>query len=406
MFVVAAVVAACGTGSEPSGPFIEAFRAEPAHLSPGEPVELVVEFGGGSGRIEPDVGTVQPGVRVRVGPFASGMTYRLIVSDGTRTAERELALDLQYRHRLSAITPSGTARVDHSAAVLSDGRVLVFGGRSPSFTGWVSSELFDPASGHFTASGDLPTTRWNAAWAGVSDGRIVAAGGETNAARFDEATQVLVWSAGSGEWTTAGQLREFRIGHSATRLPLEGNVLLVAGGDFYLQSPDRVTPAEILDVDHATSRAPKGAMVEPRLAHSATRLVDGRILLAGGLNAFTNVEVSNAEVYDATTESFSPACLLTSEQGTETDTPRPPLRRPWWPEPATSGAAPGGEKLDSHQASARRRPRRGASHARSRKYAESNGADRPPTRTPPSTTRCQTLRQRCQRARRASPISA
>ena len=314
MFVVAAVVAACGTGSEPSGPFIEAFRAEPAHLSPGEPVELVVEFGGGSGRLEPDVGTVQPGVRVRVGPFASGMTYRLIVSDGTRTAERELALDLQYRHRLSAITPSGTARVDHSAAVLSDGRVLVFGGRSPSFTGWVSSELFDPASGHFTASGDLPTTRWNAAWAGVSDGRIVAAGGETNAARFDEATQVLVWSAGSGEWTTAGQLREFRIGHSATRLPLEGNVLLVAGGDFYLQSPDRVTPAEILDVDHATSRAPKGAMVEPRLAHSATRLVDGRILLAGGLNAFTNVEVSNAEVYDATTESFSPACLLTSER--------------------------------------------------------------------------------------------
>ena len=352
MFVGAAVVAACGTGSEPSGPFIEAFRAEPAHLSPGEPVELVVEFGGGSGRLEPDVGTVQPGVRVRVGPFASGMTYRLIVSDGTRTAERELALDLQYRHRLSAITPSGTARVDHSAAVLSDGRVLVFGGRSPSFTGWVSSELFDPASGHFTASGDLPTTRWNAAWAGVSDGRIVAAGGETNAARFDEATQVLVWSAGSGEWTTAGQLREFRIGHSATRL------------------------------------------------------VDGRILLAGGLNAFTNVEVSNAEVYDATTESFSPACLLTSEQGTETDTPRPPLRRPWWPEPATSGAGPGGEKLDSHQASARRRPRRGASHARSRKYAESNGADRPPTRTPPSTTRCQTLRQRCQRARRASPISA
>jgi hypothetical protein len=309
-----AALTSCGADSDHRGPFIEVFRAEPGHLSPAEPVELIAEFGGGAGRIEPELGTVQPGARVRVGPFASGMTYRLVVSDGIRTVERELKIPLRYRHRIQSIPASPTARVDHSAAVLPDGRVLIFGGRSPTFTAWTTSEVYDPATGHFTPSGDLSTTRWSAAWAGVGGGRIVLAGGETNAAGFQEATRVLVWSADSGEWTASGNLLEFRIGHSATRLPLEGNVLLVAGGDFYLRKPERVTPVELFDVDRGTSRPPEGAMVEARLAHTATRLVDGRILLAGGLNAFTNVEVSSAEIYDPATEQFSVACVLSSER--------------------------------------------------------------------------------------------
>ena len=306
---------ACGGSAPGDGPpRIESFSASPGEIRVGDPVELLPRFTGGPGRIEPEVGAVASGARIRVGPFPSGRLFTLVVGEGMAEVRQELRLPLVYRHRLRTLTPSDNARVDHGAAALSDGRVLVFGGRSPTFTPWVATELFDPSSGEFTAVGDMPVTRFNPAWTGVSDSRIVIAGGETSSARRDEATAVLVWAAGTGTWTSPGHLAEVRVGNSATRLPLEGNVLLVAGGDFYLRDPAGVTPVELFDVDQGTSRPPQGAMVEPRFLHTATRLFDGRVLLAGGLHAFSSQEVSNAEIYDAATESFTRGCTLVSER--------------------------------------------------------------------------------------------
>ena len=305
----------CGASAPGSdGPRIESFTASPAELRVGDPVELLPRFSGGPARIDPDVGPVASGSRYPVGPFAAGMTFTLVVGEPGHEVTQELRLPLVYRHRLRPLTPSDNARVDHGAAVLADGRVLVFGGRSPTYTPWVVTELFDPATGAFTASGEMPVTRFNPVWAGASGSRVVIAGGETSAAHRDEATAVLVWSPGTGTWSSPGNLLEVRFGNSATRLPPEGNVLLVAGGDFYLRDPALVKPVELFDVDRGTSRPPKGEMVEPRLMHSATRLFDGRVLLAGGLNSFTNVEVSSAEIYDAATETFTRACTLVSER--------------------------------------------------------------------------------------------
>ncbi|HEY1904554.1 MAG TPA: kelch repeat-containing protein [Myxococcaceae bacterium] len=306
---------ACG-GSAPGGdgPRIESFSASPAELRVGDPVELVPRFSGRPARIEPDVGPVSSGTRYPVGPFASGRTFTLVVGEGAEEVRAELRLPLVYRHRLRPLTPSDNARVDHGATVLSDGRVLVFGGRSPSYTPWVVTEIFDPATRAFTTTGEMPVKRSSPVWTGVSGSRIVVAGGETSAARRDEATAVLVSSPQTSSWTSPGNLLEVRAGNSATRLPLEGSVLLVAGGDFYLRDPASVTPVELFDVDHGTTRAPAGEMVESRFMHTATLRFDGRVLLAGGLNAFTSQEVSSAELYDAATETFTRACTLVSER--------------------------------------------------------------------------------------------
>lgn len=306
---------ACGpTGLGGQPPRIESFVSSPGELLVGESVELLPRFLGAEARIEPDVGPVTSGSRYRVGPFASGMTFTLVVREGGKEVRQDLKVPLSYRHRLRPLTPSDSARVDHGAAVLGDGRVLVFGGRSSTYTPWVRTELFDPATGMFTETGEMPFTRFNLAWAGVSGSRIVIAGGETSASRLDESTAVLVWSPETGRWSSPGHLREFRVGNTATRLPLEGNILLVAGGDFYLRPPESVTVVELFDVDRGTSRPPAGQMVEPRLAHTATRLFDGRVLLAGGLNSFTNQEVSSAEIYDPVTGTFSRACTLNTER--------------------------------------------------------------------------------------------
>jgi hypothetical protein len=307
---------ACGDAPAPGDgrPHIESFTASPAELRVGDPVELLPRFISSPARIEPDVGPVVTGARIPVGPFPSGMLFTLIVGDAGREVQQELRLPLVYRHRLKPITPSDNARADHGAAVLADGRVLVFGGRSPTYAPWVATELFDPATGSFSPSGEMPVTRFNPVWTGVSGSRIVIAGGETSAARRDDATAVLVWSPGTGEWTSPGNLLEVRTGNTATRLPLEGNVLLVAGGDFYMRDPSRVTPVEVFDVDKGTSYTPRGAMLASRLLATATRLLDGRVLLAGGLDSFTNEEIPGAEIYEAGSETFTPACTLVSER--------------------------------------------------------------------------------------------
>jgi hypothetical protein len=91
--------------------------------------------------------------------------------------------------------PTGSrleARSGGTATLLSDGRVLVAGGEGPcvpSTTGLkgacrvvmlASAELWDPATGVFSATGRLTTERWNHAVTLLSDGRVFSVGGQTN----------------------------------------------------------------------------------------------------------------------------------------------------------------------------------------------------------------------------------
>ena len=52
----------------------------------------------------------------------------------------------------SAVAPMATARVDHTATLLKDGRVLITGGSNATGT-LNSAEIFDPNTGTFSAVG-------------------------------------------------------------------------------------------------------------------------------------------------------------------------------------------------------------------------------------------------------------
>ena len=94
----------------------------------------------------------------------------------------------------------------------------------------------------------------------------------------------------AGSFTATGSMSTARYGHSATLL-LDGRVL-VAGGDGG-RTAELYDPASGLFV--AT-----GSMVMSRQLHSATRLPDGRVLLVGGR------QDASAELFDPATGSFSP----------------------------------------------------------------------------------------------------
>ena len=68
----------------------------------------------------------------------------------------------------TALSAGGTA------TALRDGHVLITGGGS------VSAEIYDPASGEFTATGAMTTARWAPTATLLSDGRVLIAGGTVN----------------------------------------------------------------------------------------------------------------------------------------------------------------------------------------------------------------------------------
>src|SRR5437660_128069 len=74
----------------------------------------------------------------------------------------------------------GTARAEHTATLLPDGKVLVAGGYA---AGWLASaELYDPATGTWTVTGSLATARSNDTATLLPDGKVLVAGGYTVAA--------------------------------------------------------------------------------------------------------------------------------------------------------------------------------------------------------------------------------
>jgi hypothetical protein len=106
----------------------------------------------------------------------------------------------------------------------------------------------------------------------------------------------------SGSLTAIADLSVARAAHTATKL-LDGRVLIVGG----LSGAGVSASAELFDP--LTRRfATTGALSVPRVGHTATLLGDGRVLIAGGSNG---AWLGSTEVYDPRSGSFSPGPDLT-----------------------------------------------------------------------------------------------
>jgi hypothetical protein len=93
--------------------------------------------------------------------------------------------------------------------------------------------------------------------------------------------------------------------HTATLL--NDGTVLIAGGitDF---TGDATSSAEIFNPATGAFTATTGTMTTPRAGHTATLLANGTVLITGGAssNAGTFTSLNTAEIYDPTTELFSP----------------------------------------------------------------------------------------------------
>ena len=197
----------------------------------------------------------------------------------------------------SATSGMQDARYTHSSILLNDGRVLLAGGDGTEAE-LASVELYDPSADTWTSAGSLESPRSFSGVALLHDGRVLIVGGGT--AEAADATSE-VYDPVSGSWSSAGSMTVARQSHTTTLLP-DGRVLVTGGfgGVRYHAT------AEIYDPDEDTWTQISDLSVE-RYDHTATLLQDGRVLLTGGRpSPFAGrLALSSAQLYNPGTDTWS-----------------------------------------------------------------------------------------------------
>jgi galactose oxidase-like protein/Kelch motif protein len=187
-------------------------------------------------------------------------------------------------------------RSGHTATLLTDGRVLIVGGMRRNQDFYRSTELYDPKNGKFQAAGDMLTARVGHAAVLLPSGKVLIAGGWVGHGTTDEAE---LYDPAAGKFTAIARMTTKR-GRPEATLLRDGNVLVTGGGSDSDGPGSTIVSAEIFDITAMKFR-PTGSMHHARIAHTATLLLDGRVLIAGGRGSEVN---ASAEIYDSRTGTF------------------------------------------------------------------------------------------------------
>ncbi len=170
-----------------------------------------------------------------------------------------------------------------------------------------------PGTGSIRPAAHMSTPRAAQTETALSDGTVLVAGGCTNpgcelgSPRSDTAE---IYDPETSQFTLVGPMAGSRDDHTATLL-LDGRVL-VAGG-WGVSSAGPLDTTELYDPQTRTF-SPGPRLGEARGAITAIRLRDGRILLAGGFTG-NKPTTSRAELFDPETNAVSPTGSMTAPRG-------------------------------------------------------------------------------------------
>ena len=213
----------------------------------------------------------------------------------TTNAASQVSLTELFDPNTLVWSPTGstsTVRFAHSATLLPSGKVLVAGGEISGST-VSSAEVYDPAKGTWSPTGDMIEARFFHSATLLLNGKVLVAGGKDSAVAASSTAET--YDPGTGTWSLTGSLMAVRYKHQATLLPL-GKVLVTGGytGGYTGSSGVATDSAELFNPDAGTWST-AGVMGYGRIAHAATLLSDGDVLITGGTDGNVDVMASVEE---------------------------------------------------------------------------------------------------------------
>jgi Galactose oxidase, central domain/Kelch motif len=137
-----------------------------------------------------------------------------------------------------------TARSDYASIMLGTGKILFTGGENINGVSIRNAELYNPSSGAFTATGNMTATREEHTAVLLANGKVLVSGGnnKTLTTQTPRASTEL-YNPATGTWTATGSMSSARAGHTSTVLH-NGNVVNAGGSDAAneLDSAELYTP--------------------------------------------------------------------------------------------------------------------------------------------------------------------
>jgi hypothetical protein len=200
----------------------------------------------------------------------------------------------------SPVTPVlSTARSSHTQTSLLDGRVLITGGNigasgtSPG-TPTASVEIFNPQTGAVTAGPTMASARADHRAVLLPDGRVVVAGGNA----------WQVFNPTGNVWSADFPMQRSRFAHAAVLLANHAGagqhrVLLIGGTG---TGPDTL---ELLNPDGGTSVLSAATLNEGVDDLGAELLDNGRVFIVGGQSTITGNTLNTTQLYDPLADSIA-----------------------------------------------------------------------------------------------------
>jgi Galactose oxidase, central domain len=266
----------------------------------------------------------QPWLRVRV-PAAWDATGRVIQAGLSltdrrmeiawdRTAALPVLIDPAWESAGSMLTE----RFDHTATLLTDGRVLLLGSRSGSKSAEVYNPLAPPEGAHFSPVVPSLWPHGGGTATMLPSGRVLLAGGldadgdaHGHAETYDPDTESFE--------EVPGGMGSARAHHTATLLA-SGKVLIAGGA---VNNWAALPSYEVFDPAGQSGLGvftPGGFMQEARTDHTASRLVDDRVLLVGGWQPPDGEALSSTDLFDETSATMVPGPELARARSHHTAT--------------------------------------------------------------------------------------
>ena len=240
-------------------------------------------------------GTVTYNVSPNTGPARTGT---MTIANQTFTVNQASPICVETPGTFSPSGSMTTGRWQHTATLLTSGKVLIAGG-FPAYMGspLSSAELYDPSTGTFTPTGTMNAGRMNHTATLLSNGKVLITGG------FPKISSAELYDPDTDSFAPTGSMSTPRFEHTATLLT-NGKVLIAGGVINSEYTP--TSSAELYDPSTGTFTS-TGNLVA-RFRHTATLLSNGKVLVAGGMNDIVNPAssgLSSAELYDPATGTFT-----------------------------------------------------------------------------------------------------